>query len=415
MEIVKSKKNRNPQIIFISLILILISLGIFTLLNFLPVSRQTFQQKAQNPPAVQTKPKPTARIMAHGDLLYYNIIYMSARSADGKYDFTENFEFVKPWIEKADLAIADFEGTISPNHKLSGYPRFNAPPEVVSAIKNAGYDVVDLAHNHILDSGLEGLISTDKIFKENGIDTVGVFAEKPRSQSQILVKNVNDIKVAILAYSYGFNGMEAGLSQADYDNYLSDLNEEKMREEIMRAEEIADATIVMPQMGNEYQLQPTAGQIELYRKMVDWGADVVLGGHPHVAEPAEIIQKDGDKKLIIYSMGNFLSNQRIETLADITANAKWTERGILLDFTLEKDGDKTIIKTAEARPTWVSRTPKGTRSPDGIALYKYQTFILEDFIEGGKHRSLLDAQTRARIDSAYSEMNDFMKLKFSAE
>jgi poly-gamma-glutamate synthesis protein (capsule biosynthesis protein) len=322
---------------------------------------------------------------------------------------------VKPWIEKADLAIADFEGTISPNRKLGGYPLFNAPPEVVSAIKNAGYDVVDLAHNHILDSGLEGLISTDKIFKENGIDTVGVFAEKPRSQSQILVKNINGIKVAILAYSYGFNGMEAGLSQADCDNYLSDLNEEKMREEIMRAEEIADATIVMPQMGNEYQLQPTAGQIELYRKMVDWGADVVLGGHPHVAEPAEIIQKNGDKKLIIYSMGNFLSNQRIETLADITANAKWTERGVLVDFTLEKDGDKTIIKTAEARPTWVNRTPKGARSPGGIALYKYQTIILEDFIEGGKHRSLLDTQTQVRIDSAYSEMNDFMKLKFSAE
>ncbi len=413
MEIVKSKKNRNLKIIFIGLILIL--LGIFVLLNFLPANRQASQQKTQNPPAVQPKPKPTARIMAHGDLLYHDIIYMSARSADGKYDFTENFEFVKSWIEKADLAIADFEGTISPNHKLGGYPLFNAPPEVVSAIKNAGYDVVDLAHNHILDSGLEGLISTDKIFRENGINTVGVFAEKPRSQSQILVKNVNGIKVAILAYSYGFNGMEAGLSQADYDNYLSDLNEEKMREEIMRAEEIADATIVMPQMGNEYQLQPTAGQIELYRKMVDWGADVVLGGHPHVAEPAEIIQKNGDKKLIIYSMGNFLSNQRIETLADITANAKWTERGVLVDFTLEKDGDKTIIKTAEARPTWVNRTPKGARSPGGIALYKYQTLILEDFIEGGKHRSLLDTQTQARIDSAYSEMNDFMKLKFSAE
>lgn len=173
MEIVKSKKNRNLKIIFISLILIL--LGVFMLLNFPPAIRQASQQKTQNPPAVQPKPKPTARIMAHGDLLYHNIIYMSARSADGKYDFTENFEFVRPWIEKADLAIADFEGTISPNHKLGGYPLFNAPPEVVSAIKNAGYDVVDLAHNHILDSGLEGLILTDKIFRENGIDTVGVF------------------------------------------------------------------------------------------------------------------------------------------------------------------------------------------------------------------------------------------------
>ena len=82
------------------------------------------------------------------------------------YDKSEDKKFSK--VFRSDLAIADFEGTISPNRKLGGYPLFNAPPEVVSAIKNAGYDVVDLAHNHILDSGLEGLISTDKIFKENG-------------------------------------------------------------------------------------------------------------------------------------------------------------------------------------------------------------------------------------------------------
>ena len=413
MKVIVNKRRRNMRIASFCLLLMLF--GFLSALDFYASRNTTTVHNHNNEPKVAViNNKAMARIMAHGDLLYHDIIYMSARTADGKYDFTENFEFVKPWIAKSDLAIADFEGTISPNRKLGGYPLFNAPPEVVSAIKNAGYDVVDLAHNHILDSGLEGLISTDRIFKENGIDTVGVFAEKPRSESRILVKNVNGIKVAILAYSYGFNGLERGLSQTDYSNYLSDLNEEKMREEIMRAEEIADATIVMPQMGNEYQLQPTVGQIELYRKMVDWGADVVLGGHPHVAEPAEIVQKDGDKKLIIYSMGNFLSNQRIETMTGVM-NAKWTERGVLVDFTLEKDGDKTIIKTAEARPTWVRRISKGARALNGYPMYKYQTLILEDFIEGGKHRSLLDVQTRERIDLAYSEMNDFMKLKFSAD
>ena len=409
MKIIKCGKKLRIKI-FVALVLIVFCILAFLVVNY--VSKKFLKVPRRSEDVIQLKPKKsTARIMAHGDLLYHDIIYMSARKPDGSYDFSENFEFSKEWTRRADLAIADFEGTINPNRKLGGYPLFNAPPEVVSAMKDAGYDVVDLAHNHILDSGIEGLISTDSIFKKNGIDTVGVYAEKPRSESEILIKEVNGIKIAILAYAYGFNGLEASLTQAERDRYLSDLNEEKMREEIIRAEKLADVTIIMPQAGNEYQLQPTTQQVELYRKMVDWGADVVLGGHPHVAEPAEIIEKDGDKKLIIYSMGNFLSNQRIETMSGVM-NAKWTERGVLVDFTLEKEGSKTIIKTAKAHPTWVNKIPKGILSPGGYALYKYQILILEDFIEGGKYRNLLDEKTRARIDVAYSEMNNFMKLNF---
>lgn len=87
----------------------------------------------------------------------------------------------------------------------------------------------------------------------------------------------------------------------------------------------------MPQMGTEYALEPTAEQKELYHKMIDWGADVVLGGHPHVIEPSETVIKGRQKKFIIYSMGNFISNQRLETVDDI-----WTERGLLMDLTFEK-------------------------------------------------------------------------------
>ena len=91
----------------------------------------------------------TARIMANGDQLYHDLVYMSAQKEDGTYDFHENYEYVKPWLQKADLALGDFEGTINPNYYLSGYPLFNAPSEVVPAIKDAGYDVMDLGHNHI--------------------------------------------------------------------------------------------------------------------------------------------------------------------------------------------------------------------------------------------------------------------------
>lgn len=353
----------------------------------------------------------SARIMANGDLLYHIPIYRTALKEDGTYDFHENFEYVKPWLKQADLVIGDFEGTVNKDHYLAGYPLFNAPGEVMDAIKDAGYQVLDLAHNHILDSQVEGVISTADAIEKAGMTPIGVYTHEPRDKAPIVIKEVKGIKVALLAYSYGFNGIEEYISKEDYDNHLSDLNEEKMKAEIERAEKEADITVVMPQMGIEYQLEPTEEQKKLYHKMIDWGADIIFGGHPHVVEPAETVEKDGDKKLIIYSMGNFLSNQRIETMQD-EENAKWTERGVLMDVTIKKKAGKTTIEAAQAHPSWVNRTPKGTYSPEGYPLYLYQTYILDDFIEGGKYRSQLDEDTKERIDTAYKEMNEHVGLKW---
>ena len=358
-----------------------------------------------------TEQETSARIMANGDLLYHDIIYISAKKSDGTYDFHENFEYVKPWLKQADLVIGDFEGTVNKDHYLAGYPLFNAPGEVMDAIKDAGYQVLDLAHNHILDSQIEGVVSTADAIEKAGMTPIGVYTHEPRDKAPIVIKEVKGIKVAILAYSYGFNGIEQSISQEDYNRYLSDLDEDKMKAEIERAEKEADITIIMPQMGVEYQIEPTEEQKKLYHKMIDWGADIIFGGHPHVVEPAETVEKNGDKKLIIYSMGNFISNQRIETMQDVE-NAKWTERGVLMDVTIKKKSGKTTIETAQAHPSWVSRTPKGGYSPEGYPLYLYQTYILEDFIEGGKYRSQLDEATKERIDTAYKEMNEHVGLKW---
>ena len=358
-----------------------------------------------------TEQETSARIMANGDLLYHDIIYISAKKSDGTYDFHENFEYVKPWLKQADLVLGDFEGTVNKDHYLAGYPLFNAPGEVMDAIKDAGYQVLDLAHNHILDSQIEGVVSTADAIEKAGMTPVGVYTHESRDKAPLVIKEVNGIKVAILAYSYGFNGIEQSISQEDYNRYLSDLDEEKMKAEIERAEKEADITIIMPQMGVEYQIEPTEEQKKLYHKMIDWGADIIFGGHPHVVEPAETVEKNGDKKLIIYSMGNFISNQRIETMQNVE-NAKWTERGVLMDVTIKKKSGKTTIETAQAHPSWVSRTPKGGYSPEGYPLYLYQTYILEDFIEGGKYRSQLDEATKERIDTAYKEMNEHVGLKW---
>ena len=348
----------------------------------------------------------TARVVANGDILCHDALYYTAKKSDGGYDFNPFFEYVKPWIEGADLAIGDYEGTISDKHPLGGYPLFNAPIEIADTMKDLGYDVVDLAHNHILDTGLYGLKYTNKVFKDRGLDVVGVHVDKKRSEDKILIKEVNGIKIAILAYAYGYNGMEANLTAEEHNNYLADLNEEKMKEEIQRAEKEADITIVMPQMGVEYRLQPTEEQKVLYRKMIDWGADVIFGGHPHVIEPAETVEKDGDKKFIIYSMGNFISNQRMERMDN-----KWPERGLLMDVTFEKNNGKTIIKTVKAHPTLVYSKLNG-RNMNGIALYDYKVMVLEDFIDGGKHRDKLDEKMKGKVDVAYKEIIDHVNLNW---
>ena len=348
----------------------------------------------------------TARVVANGDILIHDALYYSAKKEDGSYDFNPFFEYVKPWIEGADLAIGDFEGTISDRSPLGGYPLFNAPVQIADTMKEVGYDVVDLAHNHILDTGLYGLKYTDKVFKDRGLDTVGVHADKKRSEDKILIKEVNGIKIAILAYAYGYNGMDANLTAEDRINHLSDLDEEKMKEEIQRAEKEADVTVVMPQMGVEYKLEPTEEQKALYHKMIEWGADVVFGGHPHVIEPAETVEKDGDKKFIIYSMGNFVSNQRMERMEN-----KWPERGLLMDVTFEKANDKTTVKTVKAHPTLVYSKLNG-RNINGIPLYDYKIMVLEDFINGGKLRDQLDDKMKEKVDVSYKEIMEHVNLKW---
>lgn len=408
----------NKTFIIVLLIVVAISMALTLLaegLKGIPLensSATTVSQSANyKEKNTVTEQETSARIMANGDLLYHDIIYISAKKSDGTYDFHENFEYVKSWLKQADLVIGDFEGTVNKDHYLAGYPLFNAPGEVMDAIKDAGYQVLDLAHNHILDSQIEGVISTADAIEKAGMTPVGVYTHESRDKAPLLIKEVKGIKVAILAYSYGFNGIEQSISQEDYNRYLSDLDEEKMKAEIERAEKEADITIIMPQMGVEYQIEPTEEQKKLYHKMIDWGADIIFGGHPHVVEPAETVEKNGDKKLIIYSMGNFISNQRIETMQDVE-NAKWTERGVLMDVTIKKKSGKTTIETAQAHPSWVSRTPKGGYSPEGYPLYLYQTYIMEDFIEGGKYRSQLDEATKERIDTAYKEMNEHVGLKW---
>lgn len=198
--------------------------------------------------------------------------------------------------------------------------------------------------------------------------------------------------------------MENTLTHEEYRIHMQDLNPEYVKNTIKKAEKIADITVVMPQSGVEYALEPTDEQKTLYRNMVKWGADIIFGGHPHVCEPTEIIEHEGKDKFIIYSMGNLLSNQRLETLDNI-----WTERGVIIEVNIKKDKEGTVLKSIKPHPTWVLREPNG-RSSAITPLYNYQTLLCEDYIKGGSKAGTFSGDTQNRIESAYAEVMNLLNV-----
>lgn len=257
-----------------------------------------------------------ATITANGDHLIHDLIYMSAYDPEtDSYDFKENYDETKSLTESADLAIGNFEGTMCPDLPLSGYPIFNSPPELAEALKYAGYDLMSFANNHMADSNGPGILSTVDFLSKQGIDVFGVNLP---NRDFIVVKDINGIKFSFLSYSYAFNGMEGALTEEE-QKMLSWIDPIKIEQDIEKAKAMSDIVVVFPHMGIEYDLQPDQEQIDLYHNMIDWGADLVIGNHPHVIQPIEKYQD----KFILYSMGNFISNQRVETGLDI-----WTERGV---------------------------------------------------------------------------------------
>ena len=414
----RERQKHQRIIVGLSTALLAIILGVIYLViqaTSIPEQRLTAESTKATKPMQETSSSTetklavkTITVTASGDMLYHTPVYLSAY--DGKrYDFDNDFEQVKPLIASADLALGDFEGTINPNKPLGGFPLFNAPIDAVASIKDAGFDVIDLAHNHILDTGIEGIKTTAAAFHDQDLATIGVTVDN----SGILVKEVNGIKVALLAYAYGFNGLEESLTQAEYDTYLKDLSLDKVEAEIKEAESLADITIVMPQSGVEYSLEPTEEQQTVYRKMIDFGADIIFGGHPHVAEPTEIIEKDGEKKFIIYSMGNLLSNQRYETVN----NNYWTERGVIPEVEISKEGQRTYLSKIVLHPTWVSKEPIPERTyydPEYGVLqaFDFQVYLAEDYLPDGQYAKNVPEEKRQRIETAYHEMLELLDLKW---
>lgn len=358
------------------------------------IEKEEIEAKAKKELEERAKKKPVikkVKLKAFGDIMAHIAqIQYAHNKGGGEYDFSDQFTYIKDFVKNADISIGNFETTSNPNLPYAGFPRFNVPESYLKNLKDIGFDIVTTANNHSMDTELEGVMTTMDAVKKAGLDYVGSFKNK---SERILLKQVNGIKIAFLAYTYGCNGREnLIIPREEVENlcYLS--NEEEIKKDITMAKaQGADFVVVYPHWGIEYQSMPNEAQISLGRKMIDWGADLVIGNHPHVVEPVELYQaSDGREGLIAYALGNFISYQNYENNKDIRV-----EQSLALEIDLEKDLNSGKKKIADVtfHPIWVG----SYYNEYGIDVKNHLT---EDFLEGGKYFDLVNESQRARIKKA---------------
>ncbi len=323
--------------------------------NVTTTTTSTPTPQPYTPPTPSYQPKTVASILSAGDVIMHDAVIQSGKCENEIYDYSSIFKLIKPYTENADYSVISYEGvSLETDKNYTGYPLFNAPPSIMSAFSYAGFDMVNNGNNHCLDRSLEGLLETRNIIKQQNMQVIGTFQDAAAPRYKI--QDIHGIKVGFLSYTYGCNMNENRLSEEERDIYLSLIDNERIKEELTTLEPMVDIVIVLVHWGVEYRQSPTDSQKELADNMLLWGADIILGSHPHVVEPSEIREVNGETKYIIYSMGNFLSNQ-IGGNNPNPRNNDLTEDGMMIQLEIEKDYEKkeTSLISVTHIPTWVYR------------------------------------------------------------
>ena len=253
--------------------------------------------------------EPEIDLLMVGDVLLHDNVQNSGKLPDGTYDYDHLFAQVKDDIEKADLAIVNQEIILGGTEiGLSGYPTFNGPYEVADSLVNAGFDVILRATNHTLDKGKKGLQNCMNYWKDNydQVAVLGVFDSQDSYDNDIYIYEEDGLKIAILNYTYGTNGLPLPL---DMPYAVALLEEEKVVSDLKKAEQLADFTVVCPHWGTEYQHKQSKEQEKWANLFLKYGVDLVVGTHPHYIQPVEMLTgENGEEMLVYYSLGNFINS-----------------------------------------------------------------------------------------------------------
>ena len=329
-------------------------------------------------------------ISAVGDIILHDEQIWSAYNEENKaYDFMNNFKYVKNFIEKSDIAYGTIEGTYAGEEVgYSGYPNYNGPDSMIDALKDTGFDIINVATDHSLDKGVEGASKTgEKIDKE--MTSIG--------NKKYIIKKIKGIEIGFTSYTYEskegeLNGHkipeDINLNTFSYNKLDKGLEEMKALVEEMKNEG-AEFIVFGMHWGIEYNTEPSKYQVKIAEALNEYGVDLILGSNPHVVQPIEEIEgKDGHNTLVAYSLGNFISNQRLETMGD-----RRTADGIILNLTLDKSRKGVKIEKWDYTPTWVYKIPRENKKSDYYILPVEETLNSE---EGKK----LDKETLNQLNKS---------------
>lgn len=258
---------------------------------------------------VPAKPPRSASVLAVGDDLIHRGIYRNAdinkgSMNDGKYDFKPIFADLEADVKAADLAIINQETMFDPEKEPSNYPQFNTPSQIAQDLADVGFNVISLANNHMLDVGSNGLVRTIGVLDAvKGVTRVGAYTTK-EDMDTIRTVEVNGIRIAIVAFTYGTNGLSPDKSKVT----VPYLNEENVRSQMALAKEAGEFVMVIVHWGKENHTDISDEQKTYASLFVECGADVIIGSHPHVIQPMEwLTAEDGRQVLCVYSLGNLVS------------------------------------------------------------------------------------------------------------
>lgn len=352
--------------------------------NYANVSLNNNSQQANSSSNTESKISDVNfSLVATGDILCHNTQYFDAyNKTTGQYDFNYVFENVVKYIEPADIAISSLETTFAGQDRgYSNYPTFNSPDSLITAVKNAGVDIISTAGNHCLDYGFSGLTRTIDVLNENGLDHLGTY-KSADEQNSILYKDIENVKIAFLNYTYGTNGIPIPNGKEFCVNLI---DKDFISNQIEKAKnEGADVIVACMHWGTEYLTTQNEEQEELADFLFQNGVDIIIGNHPHVAEPMEkrtVTLDDGTEKdcFVIYALGNFTADQNYaNTRSSVILN---------LDLTYTAD-EKLLINSATYTPIYIYENPN-------VSYHKFKLIDMEDAIY--KYESSQDTSIGASL------------------
>lgn len=316
-----------------------------------------------------------------GDILMHTAV-LNAYKAGG-YDFNDMFQYVNPYFSKYDYMVANLEVTLAgENRGYNGFPTFNTPDTIVDAAKQNGLDMLLTANNHCYDTGKNGFDRTVQVLAQKQMDHIGT---RTAADLPYLVKEINGIQFGLINYTYEtprakdgrktLNGIalhpdsETLVNSFNYSDLESFYGELSNHIESMKAAG-AEVVILYIHWGDEYKLAANSHQKAMAKRLADLGIDVIIGGHPHVVEPIEIIRSEvtGKQTVCLYSLGNAVSNQRIALMDMKTGH---TEDGMIFETTFVKNPDGTIIlDRINVVPVWVNMHTDSTKHYHMLPLDK---------------------------------------------